>query len=255
MTSSSALSKSLSLLLAGVLFFLFQACVHAPQKKGPTCQADPEIYRRALLTLSRNYVSLSGKVKVRIETSQGNVSFTGDLYAKAPDKLHLDVFGFLHRPRFVLIKNGETIAWKDFDSGRSYMGLLERCPGFPVKFPFSPLFLRDFMRILFLNFPGSLKILPGGDAETPCAFQMVCGWGVFDAIMDPRVGLPVFLKGPKGEKEIFEITFSDYSEVSSLQVPWRYGVDVKDVKMTFEFKTLDVNQEIPRKIFIPLLPK
>ena len=73
--------------------------------------------------------------------------------------------------------------------------------------------------------------------------------------MDPRVGLPVFLKGPKGEKEIFEITFSDYSEVSSLQVPWRYGVDVKDVKMTFEFKTLDVNQEIPRKIFIPLLPK
>ena len=170
MTNCTVFSKSHSLLLVSVLFLLFQACAHVPPKKVKPCQRDPAVYQQALERLSHGFKALSGRVKVHVETERGSVSFTGDLYAQSLDRLHFDILGFLNRPRFLLIKDGETIAWKDFDSGRSYMGSLEDCPGFPGGFPFSPLFLRDFMRILFLNFPAPFKFIQRDDTEDPCDF-------------------------------------------------------------------------------------
>jgi hypothetical protein len=226
-----------------------------PQKKAKPCQTDPAVYQEVLLKLSQEFKALSGRVKVHVETERGSASFTGDLYAQSPGRLHFDILGFLNRPRFVLIKDDEIIAWKDFDSGRSYMGPLEACPGFPGEFPFSPLFLRDFMRILFLNFPGPFKILPGENAVSPCDFTLTCRWGTFDVTMDPQVGLPVFLKGPRDKADMFQITFADYFRSSGLDVPREYEIVVKDVRMTFTFKTLQINPRISEEVFVPLVPK
>ena len=256
MRSSGALSRILNFLcLVGFFLFALQACVHVPSRKGVPCKGDPGVYRRALSKLAETYKGLSGTVKVRVESKEGKVSFTGDLYAASPDKLHLDVFGFLHRPRFVLIKSGETIAWRDFDSGRSYVGPLARCPGFPANFPVSPLFLRDFIRILFLNFPGPLAVRAPEGTDDPCRFTLTCRWGSFEVTMDPGVALPVLVVGPKGEKFPFRLTFSDYAEVSSLVVPRRYGISVRDVHMTFDFRTLKVNPAFPPGVFVPRLPR
>jgi len=256
MKSYSAFSRLLKHAVAGVLLLLlFQACVHAPKVKKKPCNDDPAPYQQALLNLSSKYKSLAGKVKVQVESRDGKVSFTGDLYAQSPGKLHFDIFGFLHRPRFILIKNGDSIAWKDFDSGRSYTGPLEACPGFPVKFPFSPSFLRDFMRILFLDFPGHVRVLPPEKGEEPCRFLMMCRWGIFDMTVDSSVGLPVLLEGPQGESARFRLSYGNYAPVSSLVVPRRYGIAIRDVRMTFEFKTLKVNPPVSEKVFVPVIPR
>ncbi len=253
MRSSNALSKSLRLGIVGLCLLFFQACVHAPPVKEKTCREDPAVYERALVTLSRSYRSLSGVVKARVATGEEAFSFTGDLYAQAPDKLHFDIFGFLHRPRFVLIKDGERIAWKDFYSGRAYRGPLAQCPGFPVKFPFSPLFLRDFMKILFLDFPGGMKLRPLDAGEGACRFVMDCEWGTFDVTMNPSVNLPSLVAGPKGNRKPFRMSFTDYAEVSSLHVPRRYEITVGEVTMTFTFKRLEVNPTLSPEIFVPRL--
>ncbi len=254
MRNSSVLSKTLSLGIVGFFFLIFQACVHAPPVRKKACRA-PAVYKEALSGLSSAYHSLSGTVKVRVETDKDKFSFTGDLYARAPDKLHFDIFGFLHRPRFILIKRGGTIAWKDFESGRTYTGPIEACPGFPARFPFSPLFLKDLMRILFLDFPGPLALRIPEEPKGPCRFLMTCRWGRFDVTIDPGVGLPVRIEGPKGGKTPFTLTFGDYGEISGLVVPRRYGITVGDVEMTFDFKTLQVNPAIPPEVFVPDLSR
>lgn len=248
----SSVFKTISIGIAGLLFFVFQACVHAPPRKAAPCNSNPLVYQYALLNLSQGYKSLSGKLKVRIETLDGRYSFTGMLYAQYPGKLHFDVFGFLNRPRFLLIKEGRKISWKDFDTGQHYSGSLDRCPPFPVKFPFSPLFLRDFMRILFLNFPRPLEVRSTDHASVSCRFLMSCAWGTFNLLIDPAHGLPSEVEGPKGEEKPTRITFSDYSRVSSFVVPHRYGIYVGNVKMELVFKSLAVNPKIPEKYFIPL---
>jgi len=250
----STISKAFSIGITGLLFFVFQACVHAPRKRHGPCDSNPLVYQQALLNLSRSYKGLSGKVKVHVETPDGKFSFTGSLYAQPPGRLHFDIFGFLHRPKFLMIKDGNTLAWKDFDSGRHYEGPLDKCPEFPVKFPFSPLFLRDFIRILFLDFPLPLKILPNAPVSKPCRFLMMCAWGKFDLLIDPDNGLPAEMEGPKGQSKTFKISFSGYSEGSSYNVPHRYGFAANGVKMEVEFKSLEVNPKFPTNIFVPLLP-
>lgn len=246
-----AVYKPRSLGAATLLFFLFQACVHAPPKKGAPCNRNPSVYQQALLDLSRTYRSLSGNVKVWVETPEGKFSLSGDLYARSPDKLHFDIFGFLHRPRFLLIKNGGFIAWKDFESGRHYTGPLDKCPPFPIKFPFSPLFLRDFMRILFLNFPSPIKVLPARQPGNPCRFFLTCGWGKFDMILNPIRNLPSQIVGPEGSRTPFRLTFSKYSGEGDLMVPHRYIIAVEKVKMEVTFKSLEVNPKIPDESFTP----
>ncbi len=244
-----AICKLRSLGAATLLFFLFQACVHVPPKKVTPCNRNPKVYQRALLDLSHAYRSLSGKVRVRVETPEGRFSFIGDLYARSPDKLHFDIFGFLHRPRFLLIKNGSLIAWKDFDSGGHYTGPLDKCPPFPVKFPFSPLFLKDFMKILFLNFPPPLKVLQTRQPGNSCRFLLTCGWGKFDMILNPLCSLPSEIVGPKGDRTPFRLTFSEYSGKDDLMVPHHYVIAVEEVKMEVTFKSLEVNPKIPDESF------
>ena len=72
--------------------------------------------------------------------------------------------------------------------------------------------------------------------------------------MDPEVELPISLKGPRGNVDAFRITFADYFRTSDLDVPREYKIAVKDVRMTFTFRTLQINPEIPENVFIPILP-
>ena len=236
-----------------VLFFL-QACAHVPEHKAPPCRQTAAACQRALKAVGQQYRTLSGHARIRIVSPDGRVSFSGDLYAQSPDKLHFDIFGFLHRPRFFLIKNGALIAWKDFGSGRHYTGLLSRCPAFPANFPFSPAFLRDFMRILFLNFPGPLTVTKPDRPESSCHFLLRCAWGLFDMRVDPLHGLPSEVIGPEGSQTPFRLTFSEYAWSPAGWIPHQVGISTRKVEMILTFGALKVNPEIPERYFIPLIP-
>ncbi len=255
MRNSGAYSKILKFLFVVYLLYAFQGCVHAPGKKATRCGSDPTPYRMTLRKLTDAYRGMSGKIKVHIETSEGNLSFPGTLYASYPDKLHLDIYGFLHRPKFFLVQRGELIAWKDFETGRRYEGPLAACPPFPVRLPFSPRFLKDLVRVFFLNFPEPLKISPLRKSEGDCYFRMVCGWGRFNLLFDPIKKLPLSLEGPLGAEDVFTIRFSHYRKgEKSLLVPWEYEISVRDVVMTISFKDLLVNPPLSEDIFLPSLP-
>ncbi len=248
----SAIYRHLSLWAAVLGLLALTTCVRVPPKKLVPCRLTAETCGRVLNDLARNYRTLSGYAKIRVETKRGALSFSGDLYARSPDKLHFDIFGFLHRPRFWLIKSGNLIAWRDFDSGRRYAGPLEACPAFPVKFPLSPTFLRDFIRILFLNFPPPVRIAPPRHPEGPCRFLLICGWGAFDMESHAALGLPRRIMGPIESRSSFRLTYSDYGESGIGPVPHRLTIVTGEVKMTLDFKTLKVNPKIPANYFMPL---
>ncbi len=251
----SAIYKPLSLGVAGLLLLLFEACIQRVPKGGTPCQPNARLYRQNLLRFSHLYRSLSGHVKINVQTPEERVSFSGELYATSPDRLHFDIFGFLHRPRFLLIKNGDLLAWRDFDSGRHYLGPLETCPSFPIKIPFPPRFLKDFVRILFLNFPPPLRITPTGRSKDSCLFLLKCGWGTFNLVIDPVPSLPSEITGPQNSPAPFRITFSEYTETPGyhMKIPFRYGISIGKDRVTLRFTLLKINPDIPDRYFIPLM--
>lgn len=250
----SAAFRRLSLGIFGLLLGTFMACVHVPAKRGRPCAQPPQDIERILAAASSRCRSLSGHVRVKVTTPRDTFSFSGDLYARMPDRLHFDIFGFLHRPRFVMIRNGSLLYWRDFSSGRYYAGPLNACPPLPVRFPCSPRFLRNLMGILFLRFPPPVRVSAANLPGDPCRFLLRCGWGTFDLTVDPDRGLPVAMVGPLGGETPFRVTLGDYPAPPKAPIPRHVVIAMGKNRVTLTFKTLEVNPSLPDRLFLPLPP-
>jgi len=247
----SDVCKRLSIGAAGLLISLVMGCVRAPIRPVGPCTQTPRTVARTLTGMASRYRSISGHVRVKVTTPHDHYAFSGDLYACLPDKLHFDIFGFLHRPRFVMIRSGSLLYWRDFSSGRHYAGPLEACPILPARFPFSSRFLRDFMKILLMKFPPPLDVTPAESSNVPCRFTLRCGRGVFDLTVDPDRGYPLEMTGPLRQVSPLHVTFADYSD-SAMMYPRRIEISMGKERIELYFKTLVINPSIPERLFVPL---
>ena len=252
MKKSAVSSKKSKISLFAFFFLVLNACVLIPVKPVKQCQQDPGIYQNELQVLSSRYKGLEGKISVQLQTAEGKLTFSGHLYAKNPDSLRFSVYGIFHQLKFLLVKQGERLAWRDFDSGRQYQGPLDACPDFPSHLPFAPAFMRDFVRILFLNFPPPVTLTAAGKMPGSCQFDLLCAWGLFGLTVDPEYNLPLRMEraGTTG----FSVSFSDYFPAPVGVVPHAYTMTVRGITMKIRFRTLKINPPFQGGIFTPELP-
>jgi len=256
MKNSTRPSRKLKISLLVFFFLVLHACVIIPVKPVKKCSQDSGVYQNALQLLSSRYETLEGKISIQLKTAEGKIAFSGHLYAKNPNSLRFSAYGIFHQLKFLLIKQGNFIAWKDFDSGRQYQGPLDTCPDFPSHLPLKPRFMRDFIRILFLNFPHPVIFTSAGQIPGSCQFDLSCAWGIFGLTVDPEYSLPLQMEktGEKTESTGFIITFSDYLPASIGYVPHTYKIKTHGINMKIRFKTLKINPHLGENIFIPKLP-
>jgi len=252
MKKSAVFSKKLKISLLALLLLVLNTCVLIPVKPVKQCQQDPGIYQNALRLLASRYKGLEGKISVQLQTAKGKLTFSGHLYAKNPDSIRFSIYGIFHQLKFLLVKQGERLAWKDFDSGRQYQGFLDACPDFPAHLPFSPGFMRDFTRILFLNFPSPVVLSTTGRTPELCQFNLSCAWGLFGLTVDPEYNLPLRIE--KAGTAGFSVSFTDYISSSVGVVPRAYTMTAHGMTMKIRFRTLKINPSFQEGIFTPSLP-